>query len=213
MSHPRLKYIPHYTSEWPSAFVLCFVITVVSACAQVKGKNYFPLANGAKWEYTGRFSSLNGREFNVSASARVDGETLINGKRYYKFITTSDFSGVPGINSRVEGVRYYRLAEDGIYFRPGNVSDKPDLLEMPLPIMAGVKWLSGTTEARAGRVGTIRVGNREYKDCLKITFRVPDGVRTTENYYAPNVGIIKIVYTNTTEPKSVVELILEKHEQ
>jgi hypothetical protein len=69
----------------------------------------------------------------------VDGETIISGKRYFKFITTADFSSVPTIGRQVEDVRYYRIAEDGIYFRPGNdpKPDKPDLLEIPLPVPMG----------------------------------------------------------------------------
>jgi hypothetical protein len=113
----------------------------------------------------------------------------------------------------MEDVRYYRLAEDGIYFRLGNALNKPDLLEMPLPIPVGVKWLSGTTEVHADTAGTIRVGGRDYKDCLKVTFKVDDGARSTENYYAPGLGIVKIVYVNITEPKSIIELTLEKYEQ
>jgi hypothetical protein len=211
MPHPRLKAKPHYTSLF--AFGLSFILTATTACAQAGGKNYFPLADGAKWVYKGRFSSASGREFSVGATARVDGETLINSKRYFKFVTISDFSGVPEINKRVEDVRYYRPAEDGIYFRPGNALDKPDLLELPLPIPIGIKWLSGTTEVQAERAGTVHVGGHDYADCLKVTFRVADGARSTENYYAPGVGVIKIVYVNTTEPKSVIELMLEKHEQ
>src|SRR5215208_1488375 len=191
MPHPRLTPKLHYTSEWLFAFGLSVVLVATAACAQTHGKNYFPLKDGAKWQYGGRFSSTSGTGFSVRATTRVDGETLINGKRYFKFVTVSDFSSVPGIGRRVEDVRYYHLAEDGIYFRPGNDADKPDLLEMPLPIPVGVKWLSGTTEVQAEHAGTLQVGGRDYRDCLKITFRLKDGSRRTENYYVPGVGIVK----------------------
>jgi hypothetical protein len=145
----------------------------------------------------------------------VDGETLIGGKRYFKLVTTVDFSSVPTIGRQVEDVRYYRYAEDGIYFRPGNDPrpDKPDMLEIPLPIPTGVKWLSGTTEVQAERAGTLQLGGHEYQDCLKVTFNLADGFHTTTNYYAPGVGIVKIVYINTSEPKSTAELTLEKYER
>jgi hypothetical protein len=198
--------------EWLFTFGFCFVIAVTSACAQVGGKNYFPLADSTRWEYAGRFSSASGREYSVRMTSKVDGETLINGKKYFKLVTASDFSDVPGISRRIEDVRYYRFAEDGIYFHPGNDPNKPDLLEMPLPIPIGVKWLSGATEVQAERVGTIQIRGHEYEDCLKITFKLADGSRTTTNYYAPGVGIIKTMYVNITEPKSVVEVTLEKYE-
>lgn len=211
MPHPRQTVKPHYTPEWLLALGLSFLLTTAPACAQAGGKNYFPLADGAKWEYTGRFTSADGKEFSARATSKVVGETLIDGRRFFKLVITSDFSGVPEVGRQLQDVRYYRLAEDGIYFRPGNAADKPDLLEMPLPVPVGVKWLSGTTEAQAERAGTIRAGGRDYADCLKVTFRVAGGTRTVENYYAPDVGIIKVVYTNTAEPKSVIELTLEKY--
>ena len=184
----------------------------MSACAQVDGKNYFPLADGAKWEYVGRSSSATGKQLSVRASARVEGETLINGKRYFKYVLVSDFSSVPEIGKAVESVRYYRVAEDGIYVRPGIDPDRPDLLEMPLPIPIGTKWLSGSTEVQAERGGTVKVGNREYRDCLKLTLRNSDGLRVTENYLAPDVGTIKSIFVNNTEPKSTIEITLEKYE-
>jgi hypothetical protein len=194
-------------------FLLCYALSFMSACAQAGGKNYFPLADGARWEYEGRSSSsAGGREISIRATAKVDGETLIRGKRYFKHVLTSDFSGVPEIGKVVESVRYYRIADDGIYFRLGNDPDRPELLEMPSPIPVGTKWLSGTTEVHAERVGTINIGGREYRDCLKLISKSPDGARSTENYLAPNVGIIKVVYVNNTEPKSTVEFTLEKYE-
>lgn len=209
----RLTPVPHYTPQRFCAITLCLVLAATSACAQARGKNYLPLADGARWEYSGRFSSSHGGEYNVRAISQVDGEALINGKRYFKLVMTVDFSSVPTINRQVEDVRYYRFAEDGIYFRPGNdpSPDKPDLLEMPLPIPTGVKWLSGATEVQAERAGTLQLGGREYRDCLKVTFKLADSAHTTTNYYAPGVGIVKIVYVNTTEPKSTVELTLEKY--
>lgn len=203
--------LTRYMAERLIAFGLYFILTSTSACAQAGENNYFPLTDGARWEYAGSFTSASGKELSVRATAKVDGETLIDGKRYFKFVTVSDFSGVPESGRLAEDVRYYRFAKDGIYFRPGNAPDKPDLLEMPLPVPVGIRWLSGTTEVQAARAGTLRIGEHEYRNCLKITFKA-DGTRSTDNYYAPGVGVVKIVYVNTTEPKSVIELTLEKYE-
>jgi hypothetical protein len=150
--------------------------------------------------------------FSVRAIASVDGETLIEGKRYFKMIITTDLSDVPDIGRRMEEVRYYRYAEDGLYFRPGSDPDSKDRLELPSAASAGVKWISGTTEVRAESAGTVQVGGRQYKDCLKVIIKGADSARSVENYYAPGVGIVKTVYVNTTEPKSVVELTLDKYE-
>lgn len=190
---------------------ICNALAFAFACDQTIGKNYFPLANNARWEYMGRFNSASGQNYNISAKSRVDGETLINGKRYFKYVTTVDFSSVPSISKAIEDVRYYRVSEDGVYVLPGNDPSKRELLEMPLPIPVDLKWMSGTTEVHAERLGTIRVGSREYRDCLKVTFKLADGMHRTENYLVPNVGIIKIMYVNTSEPQSSAELMLEKY--
>jgi hypothetical protein len=207
----RPLFISRCTRNKTLTLLACYVVAFTVACAHSNGKNYFPLADGAKWEYVGRSGSATGKQLSVRASARVDGETLINGKRYFKYILVSDFSSILEIGKAVESVRYYRVAEDGIYVRPGIDPDKPDLLEMPLPIPIGTKWLTGSTEVQAERVGTVKVGDREYKDCLKLTLRHSDGLRITENYLAPDVGTIKSVFVNNTEPKSTVEITLEEY--
>lgn len=188
------------------------LLTIAPACARASAKDYFPLADGAKWEYTGRFSSASGREFSVRATARVDGETLIEGNKYFKLVVTTDLSGVPDVGRRLEEVRYYRYAEGGLYFRPGTDPDSKDRLELPSTVSAGVKWLSGTTEVRAESVGTVQAEGRQYKNCLKVIIKGVGSARSVENYYAPGVGVVKTVYVNTTEPRSVVELTLEKYE-
>ena len=211
MLHLQLKFVSNCTPQKLCPLILYLFIVTTLTCAYTEGKNYFPLDDGAKWEYMGHITSDNKAQINFHATARIAGETLINGKRYFKFVTTVD-SPNTAIGKSLEAVRYYRVADDGIYVRPGNDPDKPDLLELPLPIPIGTNWLSGATEVKAERAGTISVGDHEYKDCLKITFKLADGLRTTENYHAPGIGIIKTVYVNNTEPKSVVELTLEKYE-
>jgi hypothetical protein len=210
MPNLRLTSTLHYTLHKLCALALCCALALVSACAQVYGKNYFPLTDGAKWEYTGRLTSAAGRQSNINSQFHIDGETLIHGQRYFKYVVTADFSGIPGGPKSHEEVRYYRVAPDGIYFLSGRDIDQPELLEMPLPIPIGMKWLSGTTEVQAEHAGTIKLGDREYKDCLKVTYRLADGVRSTVNYLAPDVGIVKVVYENITAPKSTIELVLEK---
>jgi hypothetical protein len=192
---------------------LCYVLTLVSGCAGADGKNYFPLADGARWDYVGTVSSTaRGRQISIRATARVDGETLIQGKRYFKHVLTSEFSGAPEGNKETEQVRYYRVADDGIYFRSGNNPEGPELLEMPLPIPVGTKWLSGTVEVQAEPAGTITVEGHEYRDCLKITYRQQGASGSLENYLAPGVGLIKARDVDETEPKMTVELTLKRYD-
>jgi hypothetical protein len=201
----RPLFISRCTRNKTLILLACYVVAFTVSCTHSNGKNYFPLADSAKWEYAGRSLSSDGKHISFHATARVDGETLINGKRYFKHITSSDLQGL-------EHVRYYRVAEDGIYFRLGNDPDRPELLEMPLPIPIGAKWLSDATEVQAERAGTVTVGGREYRDCLKLTYRQQGVSRSLENYLASDVGVIKVVDVSNTEPKSTVELTLEKYQ-
>lgn len=142
---------------------------------------------------------------------RIEGETLIGGKRYFKHITSMGAESIPGATKDIENVRYYRHAPDGIYFISAGDPNLSELLEMPLPIPVGTKWLTGTTEARAERVAIVKASGRKYADCLKVTYAEADGIRTTEYYLAPGVGIVKSAYTNTTPPKSTIEMELIKY--
>jgi hypothetical protein len=193
-----------------SILVLCLVLATNPACAQA-GKNYLPLADGAQWEYTGRFLASTGGKYPGRATIRIEGTTLIRGRRYYKHITSSDFAGVPNAPTNLEQVRYYRAEAEGIYFLPGNDLDGAERLAMPLPVPVGERWLSGAVEVTAERASTIEIGGHKYGDCLKLTYRQPGSPRTNEEYYAPGVGLVKFVYINTTPPQSTVEWTLESY--
>lgn len=195
------------------AVALCYIMTLTFGCTHADDKNYFPLSDGAKWEYAGRASSEKSSPISFRVNVRVDGETLIGGQRYFKHLTSSDLQDVTRAGKDVGSVRYYRVGQDGIYFRLGSDLERPEVLEMPLPIPIDMKWLSGATEVQAERAGMVTVNGRQYSDCLKVTFKQSDGVRTTEQYLAPGVGAVKILSVNHTEPQSTIELTLEKYER
>ncbi len=211
MPHPRLTPKPNYMLEWIFAFGLYLILAATSACAHTSGKNYFPLADGARWEYTGRYLPSAGGEYPARATIRIEGTTLIHGRRYYKQVTSGDFTGVPNAPTKLEQVRYYRAEAGGIYFLPGNDLEGAERLAMPLPVPAGQRWLSGQVEVTAERAGTIEIGGRKYDDCLKLTYRQSGVSRTNEEYYAPGVGLVKFVYINTTPPQSTIELTLDNY--
>jgi len=210
MPAPHVTYIG-YMLQALHSFTLCCLLSVVHACASPNSTSYFPLSDGAKWEYTGHYLPSTGGQYPVRATIRIEAATLVHGRRYYKHITSGDFTGVPTVPEKLEQVRYYRAEAGGIYFLPGNDLDGAERLAMPLPIPTGERWLSGTVEVTAESAGMIEVGGRKYDDCLKLTYRQTDIPRTNEEYYAPGVGLIKFVYINTTPPQSTIELTLEKY--
>jgi hypothetical protein len=206
MLRSHIIYRPHYKPKWLSRLFLCLVFAT-PACAQAGGKNYFPLSDGAKWEYAGHFLPSTGGRYSARATIRIDGTTLIRRRHYYKYVT-SVTTDAPNVPMKVEHVRYYRVEAGGIYFLPGNDLSGEERLAMPLPIPVRQRWLSATVEVIAERAGTMEAGGRKYTDCLKLTYREAGERRITEDYLAPGVGIIKSVYTNTTPPQSTIEVTL-----
>src|SRR5438105_1274418 len=198
---------PHYRAKLFTVLSLFLLLPITPACARSGGKDYFPLADSAKWEYSGRLSTPKG-QFGIPAAIYIDGETIIRGRRYFKYVIESDLSAMTKTPRRTQEVRYYRVAEDGIYFLPGKNTEGEELLEMPLPTPTGVRWLTGTSEVRAESAGTVSAGGREYADCLKVTYRGADGVERTEYYLAPGVGIIRGVYVDVVGPGTSLELTL-----
>lgn len=209
MPDPRLTSMS-YVLRRLNALTLCYLLTFSPTCAQSRRADYFPLADSAKWEYAGRFLPSTGGQYPARATIRIDGTTLIRGRRYYKYVTSSA-TDAPNVPMKLEHVRYYRVEAEGIYFLPGNDLSGEERLAMPLPIPIRQRWLSATVEVIAERVGTIEAGGRKYADCLKLTYRETGERRTMEDYLAPGVGIIKSVYTNTTPPQSTIELALESY--
>jgi hypothetical protein len=205
----RLKSASHYTLRRLCILTLCFPLVTTSACARVAGKDYFPLSDGARWEYTGRFLPSSGGQYPARVTIRIDGTTLIHGRHYFKYVTSSvtDAPHIP----KLEQVRYFRVEAAAIYFLQGDDLESKEQFGMPIPIPIGERWLSGTSEVMAERAGTVEAGGHKYADCLKLTYREPDGKRTTEEYLAPGVGMVKTVYTNTTPPRSTMELTLESY--
>src|ERR1051325_611234 len=134
MSNPCLTLASHYTLQVLCAITLCIAVATTPACARTGGRNYFPLADGARWEYTGRFISSAGKQYPVRATVRVDGTTIIRDRRYFKYVTSVDFMGAPDAPTKFEQVRYYRTEAGGIYFLPGNDLDGAERLAIPLPV-------------------------------------------------------------------------------
>lgn len=212
MPHHHLTSMLNRSLRQVCVLSLCLALTFTLACAQSNSKNYFPLIKGAKWTYSGNFSSTEGKPLAIHGTAFVEGKTLIHGKEYFKYIIAIEFPSITKGPKLSEDVRYYRVDRDGVHFLSGKNPDGPEILEIPMPIRTGVKWLSGTVEAWAEPAGTIKTGALEYSDCLKITYKSADGVRKVECYFAPGIGLVKAIYTNITEPKSVIDLTLEVYE-
>jgi hypothetical protein len=187
-------------------------LIATSACSQAYGKNYFPLTDAARWEYFGNVTSPDGTQLPVRAVIRVDGQTLINNQRYFKFIVSADFQNTPNAPKINDEVRYYRVAPKGIYFLSSRNTSKPERIEIPLPIPLGVKWLMSTGEMQAERAGTMKAAGREFRDCVKLSYRQTDGAHSVDYYLAPDVGMIKMIDVSGTGTQSTtMEWLLDNY--
>ncbi len=202
MSNLRQFVIHLYRSDKFYALVLCCFVTATLGCSQSYRKNYFPLADGARWQYSGSITSPDGSQLPLQVVIRVDGLTLINNQRYFKFVISPAFQNTPNAPKINDEVRYYRVAPDGIYFLSSRDTSKPERIEIPLPIPLGLKWLTGTGEMQAESAGTMKAAGREFRDCLKLSYRQADGAHSIDYYLAPDVGMIKFIDITGIGPQS-----------
>jgi hypothetical protein len=156
--------------------------------------DYFPLHDGAKWEYDFEYRlGLQGAQ-KGNLVRRVDGKELINGKSYFK-VTSAAF-GIPGMDAQTD---YLRRDEKGTHLLSKD-REREDLI-LPEPIEVGKEW----TITREGKQERIRIEGKEdvhlidkvYKGCVKVQTISNDGEATT--YYAPDVGVVKTVSSRSVQ--------------
>lgn len=188
--------------------ILCFAVN----CIAQDEDSYFPVKANARWDYIGKISSPNKSDVKISATLRFEEETLIDGKRYLKNNWTLSS---PGGEFAPEG-SYYRSDKNGIYKLSNNNIEKGEYLEIPFPIPIGISWLvlepgRKPTTVRSERVSTIEVNGRKYKNCIKLIYILPDKIRVIETYLASGIGVVKVIYKNSSTLMTT-ELLLQKYE-
>ena len=205
-----------YLSFLLNSLALLFIVISAYACSRHRGEDYFPIFNKARWEYGAKIVYANGRTFDGTVINQFDGEIIIQGKRYFKFISNAEFSigTTPVKNSEVI---YYRVDSNGIYKIDDKRKDKPEYIDMPLPIPIGVSWISqppegNATEVRAEHGGTVEVNGRKYGDCIKVTYTFEDKKTVIAYYLARDIGIVKGTITRLGTPSSTTEIFLQKYQ-
>lgn len=168
------------------------------------GHEYFPIADGSKWEYSIDYARSDIGVQKGKVVTRVDGQETIDDQIYFKLVTVS--SGVPGAESTVE---YYRNANDGLYQRSAKGSS--EILFLPAPLEIGKTWTiadpTGDIHYRIEAIETAELFDTKYESCFKISF---DRIITNEKgkafikgyeYRARGIGIVKSVTEIEPKPK------------
>jgi hypothetical protein len=137
----------------------------------------------------------------ASMVTRVDEQTTIQGKRYYKMIIT--FTGIPGLDQQIS---YSRSTPEGVYTIDGDSMDKPEYLETPFPVSVGSSWTSVGPSSRgtyhALDLETVETGNETFKDCLKVSVKTDGKTGSGEGteYLAPGIGMVRMSLTASGIP-------------
>jgi len=122
--------------------------------------------------------------------SRIDGDEIINGKKYYKWINV--YSGIPGAEAEVF---YYRHTNEG----NGKYKDRPEYLDTMFPLEIGTIWTSqtptGDIHYRVVSLETLELIDRTYKDCLRVSYNGSYESSQLEGYFflAKDVGVVKHV--------------------
>ena len=178
---------------------VCLLVLLLTGCVENPEIDYNPMSVGSIWEYVGKMTTGAGKIITVKSKGFIEGTETINGKEYYKLVTT--YEGSPGFPPKT--VSYLRKADDGIYLVAGERKDKPELLSTPLPLKKGTRWkLASHSPSLKGEyqvegIETVVLNGVTYEDCLKIYLQQEnDGVKGERvDYVAPNVGVIKQLVT------------------
>lgn len=186
----------------------------------------YPLGIGARWDYSIKMMSPSGT-IEGKYIMRVDGieeieAELPSGDKITEefFKVTTLVSGIPGMDNKIE---YYRKFEDGLYITNESDSNRSLSKFMPLPIKIGETFES---DFKQKQIGSLTInwtiegfeylehldedGNiKKYENCLKINGIVQKYNITITLYFAPNLGLAKIV---ASFPGFVgMEIVLQKY--
>jgi len=177
---------------------------------KVSSEEYWPISEGASWEYSFNYTSATGVH-SAKALSRVEGKEIIGGKQYFKELTV--FSGIPGQEPETW---YYRTTREGIYNVRGKYKDRPEYLDPPFPLTVGSTWSGNQPERRVefrvDAVETAELYSQRYEKCLKVSFRGTVGSSPIEGFYyrAPNVGMVKEVWKRDL---TTFEVILDRYKK
>lgn len=172
---------------------------------------FFPLAVGNTWEYT-RYGTYNieNKSYTVTGASVVSiiGIAAHSGG-FDVFIEES------AVNDTIMGLMiqstvdtcYIRLASNGFHGYPSLASTDSSWV-VPFPLIAGMVWPFSTNPPMTGELlsmdETVTVPAGTFQNCFEMrTLWIEGGNLTSNSSFAPNVGLVKNVYSQGVEQISV----------
>lgn len=201
--------------KYTRALLLCTLAIAAAACSPRSSADYWPLSDGARWEYDAYVTDTNGRKPLGKVVTRVEGTDVINGKKYFRLVTVAPW--IPDAPGSRTDPDHYRIGPDGVFeLFDQKHSEQPVFL---LPAQNGKTFeyqLSEyVTERCVMSIEDVSLLDKTYKNCLVVTShefypqRPTESGPTSATYFAAGVGIVKIVMSQPDG--SIVVQTLAKH--
>jgi hypothetical protein len=172
-------------------FLLSLVLALCGVAAvRAEPDLYNPLAVGLRWEVDVELTPPGGQAVQGTAVREITGTININGANY--FVVTTSFTDLPTMK---EFTMYRRKTVRAIYAINSLDKEKQEFLETVLPLTVGQTWkttvfgrtITSTVEGKEA----VKIGDKTYEDCMKISYKSGDGKMTGTFYQAPDVGNVQ----------------------
>lgn len=159
--------------------------------AQTPETNYFPLAEGMRWDYDSQFKRILGSVQKSSAVTEIKGQKDVKDKKYFVLTTTVEDTPIGDYSEEL----YYR-SDNAAILRTTAV-DREETAFLPHNVKVGDRWET-TVAGKLLIVEAVAVENvtgadgTVYKDCLKLSTKTKKGSAVDDTtWLAPGVGVVK----------------------
>ena len=185
--------------------LLLFAALAIS-CGRQQDAEYFPILEDGKQNKYSVDIAVQGRGIiKAGLVIRGAGQETINGQTYHKVVAL--FSGMPGAQPTTT---YSRYTAKGIFTVDDKHKNAPERLDPPFPLAVGTTWNTngkgGVSEYRVEAIEALDLPNLRYERCIKISITGPGPGVSGHQYFAPGVGMVKMVMK---KDGSTMEAVLE----
>jgi hypothetical protein len=172
-------------------FLLSMVLALCGfTAARAEQDLYHPLAVGLRWDVDVELTANGGETQHGSVVREIVGTQKIG--LYTYFVVTTTVSGLPNMK---DFTMYRRKSARGVYGISALDKTKQEHLEAALPLTVGQIWKTTVggqtiTSAVEGKE-PVKIGDKTYEDCVKVSYRSGDGNVKGTFYQAPDVGNVQ----------------------
>jgi hypothetical protein len=206
-------------ATWPAAVLAALLHGAAVGAEPPAGTDYYPLADGARWEFASRYEVRSQPDAPARTGRRVDaisGSEEVAGHTYLRFSSTLEGIG----DSPVTGRSLLRAAPDGIYARTDATA--PETLVLPLPPSVGRSWTWqdgwGSWTGKIERQLAVETPAGRFDDCIEVTVELATGAAGARGGvhrrwdYCRGVGAVRQV-TTTEMPGPAAPIVAVTEEE